>query len=87
MGMQGLGFGTGDLRSMGTTTHAAWVQKEASKHTTPDSIEQRIALAHEHLRELNRLSPSAFVTRARKAHTELIQVLSERLARAEIEAP
>jgi hypothetical protein len=60
-----------------------WVQKEAAKHTTPESIRQRIAYEEKQTRALANIGSGRPVEEARKNHFELIQVLSERLARAE----
>ena len=59
-----------------------WVQKEAAKHTTPESIRQRIAYEEKQIRALAGVGSGAPVEEARKNHFELIQVLSERLAGA-----
>jgi hypothetical protein len=59
-----------------------WVQKEAAKHTTPESIRQRIAYEEKQIRALASVGSGDPVEKARRDHFELIQVLSERLARA-----
>jgi hypothetical protein len=59
-----------------------WVQKEAAKHTTPESIRQRIAYEEKQIRALAGVGSGDPVEKARRDHFELIQVLSERLARA-----
>ncbi|ANY80615.1 hypothetical protein BB934_22255 [Microvirga ossetica] len=59
-----------------------WVQKEAAKHTTPESIRQRIAYEEKQINALAGTSLGREMEQARAAHFELIQVLSERLARA-----
>ena len=64
-----------------------WVEKEAAKHTTYDSMRRRIAEAEKHLRALASLGLSREMEQAREAHGELIQVLSERLARAGKQSP
>lgn len=59
-----------------------WVLKKSAKHLTPASIRKRIAREQEHLRILESTGFSDELAKARKAHFDLIQVLSERLARA-----
>ena len=58
-----------------------WVQTEAAKHTTLESMRRRIAYATEQIRILTdaglRDGPMA---KALEAHYELIRVLTERLA-------
>ena len=56
-----------------------WVQKEAAKHTTADSIRRRIAHEEKQIRVLASSGLSAGVDTALDAHYELIRVLSERL--------
>ena len=56
-----------------------WVQMEAAKHTTPESIRQRIAYEREQIRILTSAGLGGDYTRALEAHHELIRVLSERL--------
>ncbi|WP_457093982.1 hypothetical protein [Microvirga sp. P5_D2] len=60
-----------------------WVQKEAAKHTTPESIRRRIALEEKQINALAGVGSGYLAEKARREHFELIQVLSERLARAE----
>jgi hypothetical protein len=63
-----------DLRSR-------WVQKEAAKHTAPNSIRQRIAHETEQVRILSSAGlTSGPMGDALEAHHELIQVLMERLS-------
>ena len=57
-----------------------WVEREAAKHTTPESIRRRIAFEEKQITDLASISSSE-AEYAREAHVELIQVLSERLAR------
>lgn len=59
-----------------------WVQREAAKHTTPESIRQRIAYEQKQIRALAGAGLGQDIEKAREAHSELIQVLLERLARA-----
>ena len=59
-----------------------WVQTEAAKHTTPESIRQRIAHEEKQINALASAGLGQEMEKAREAHVELIQVLSERLARA-----
>ncbi len=56
-----------------------WVLTEAAKHTTPESMRRRIALAEKQLLALEGLSHSRDTQKAQEAHKELISVLSERL--------
>ena len=58
-----------------------WVQREAAKHTTPESIRQRIAHAEKRIDALASAGLGPEMVKAREAHVDLIQVLSERLAR------
>jgi hypothetical protein len=58
-----------------------WVQTEAAKHTTPESIRQRIAHEEKLIQVLASAGLSEDAEDALKAHFELIKVLSERLAR------
>jgi hypothetical protein len=60
-----------------------WVQKEAAKHTTPESIRQRIALEEKQITALAGVGSDHLTEKARREHFALIKVLSERLARAE----
>ena len=64
-----------------------WVQREAAKHTTPDSIRRRIAHEEKQIDVLAGAGLGQEAEQARNAHQELIQVLSERLARAENQSP
>jgi hypothetical protein len=64
-----------------------WVQREAAKHTTSESIRQRIAYEEKQIRALANVSSGQSMEKARKDHFELIQVLSERLARAGKQSP
>ena len=59
---------------------ARWVQIEAAKHTTPESIRQRIAHEEKQINALAAAGPGQEIEQAREAHFELIQVLTERLA-------
>jgi hypothetical protein len=59
-----------------------WVHNEAAKHITPSGMRKRIALAREHLRDLDRAGFGTEIARARENHEKLIEVLSERLERA-----
>jgi hypothetical protein len=60
---------------------ARWVKTEAAKHTTPQSIRQRIADEEKHIRVLLGASVTSGSTEeALEAHRELIQVLTKRLA-------
>ena len=56
-----------------------WVQTEAAKHTTPESIRQRISYEREQIRILTSAGLGGDYTRALEAHHELIRVLLERL--------
>ena len=57
------------------------VQTEAAKHTTPDSIRQRIADEREQIRILTSAGlTDGPMAKALEAHYELIWVLTERLA-------
>jgi hypothetical protein len=64
-----------------------WVQREAAKHTTPESIRQRIALEEKQIRALAGVGSGHPAEKARREHFALIQVLSERLARAGKQSP
>ena len=58
-----------------------WVQTEAAKHTTPESIRRRIADEGKAVRALlNAGGTSGPLAEALDAHHELIQVLTKRLA-------
>jgi hypothetical protein len=58
-----------------------WVQTEAAKHTTPDSIRRRIAHETEQIRILSGAGLGGGpMAKALEAHHELIRVLTERLA-------
>ena len=58
-----------------------WVQPEVAKHTNPQSTRQRIAHEEKQINALAGAGLSQEMEKAREAHYELIQVLSERLAR------
>ena len=60
-----------------------WVQAEAAKFITPDSLRRRTADAKKQIRALASTGSGRDMEQARKAHQELIQMLSERLSRAE----
>ena len=60
---------------------ARWVQREAAQHTTPESIRRRIAYAENQINALASAGLGPAIEKAREAHVDLIQVLSERLAR------
>jgi hypothetical protein len=58
-----------------------WVQTEAAKHTTPESIRRRIADEEKAVRALlNAGGTSGPLAEALDAHHELIEVLTKRLA-------
>jgi hypothetical protein len=58
-----------------------WVQMEAAKHTTPDSIRQRIADEQKQIRILSGAGLThGSMGNALEAHYELIRVLMEHLA-------
>ena len=59
---------------------SSWVQREAAKHTRPESIRRRIATAEKHIETLAVVTGSREAQMALKAHYELIQVLTESLA-------
>ena len=59
---------------------SSWLQKEVAKQTSLESMRQRIVRAQEQLRLLESYGFHNDAARARKAHEELIRVLSERLA-------
>ncbi|MPR13080.1 hypothetical protein [Microvirga tunisiensis] len=59
-----------------------WVQKEAAKHTTPESMRQRIVFEQKQIQALMGTGLWGGPTEnALKAHHELIRVLTERLAK------
>jgi hypothetical protein len=58
-----------------------WVQTEAAKHTTPDSIRRRVAYEIEQIHTLMATGLGGDFERALEAHHELIRVLTERLAK------
>ena len=58
-----------------------WVQTEAAKHTTPESIRQRIAHEEKLIQVLASAGLSEDAERALETHHELIRVLTERLAK------
>ncbi|MBM6584030.1 hypothetical protein ILT44_27910 [Microvirga sp. BT689] len=63
-----------DLRSK-------WVRKQAAKHTTPESIRQRIADENKKIRLLSDSGvTSDSMAEALENHHELIRVLTKRLA-------
>jgi hypothetical protein len=55
-----------------------WVQRQAAKHTTPESIRRQIAREREQILILTGSGLGDF-GRAQEFHQELIRVLSERL--------
>jgi len=58
-----------------------WVQTEAAKHTTPDSLRRRIAFETEQVHILTSAGlTDGPMAKALEAHYELIRVLTERLA-------
>jgi hypothetical protein len=58
-----------------------WVETEAAKHTTPHGIRRRIADAEKHIRSLSDAGVGSDpMGEALKAHYELIEVLTKRLA-------
>jgi hypothetical protein len=58
-----------------------WVQTEAAKHTTPESMRRRIAYEQKQIRILIDAGLGGGPTaKALEAHHELIRVLTERLA-------
>jgi hypothetical protein len=59
-----------------------WVETEAAKHTTPESIRRRIAHEEKQIHALAGAGLGPDMAKARAAHFELIEVLLERLARA-----
>jgi hypothetical protein len=63
------------------------VETEAAKHTTPESIRQRIAYEEKQILALASGGSGRDMGKAREAHQELIQVLSERLSRAGKQSP
>jgi hypothetical protein len=59
-----------------------WVQTEADKHTTPDSMRQRIVFEQKQIQVLTGAGLGGeHTTKALEAHHELIRVLTERLAK------
>lgn len=57
-----------------------WVQVEAAKHTTPDSIRRRIASETEQIRILTGAGVAGgSLAEALEAHHELVRVLTKRL--------
>ena len=64
--------------------NSKWVQTEAAKLTTPESIRRRIANAEKHIRALlNAGLMNAPRGQALEAHYVLIEVLTKRLAMSE----
>ena len=59
---------------------ARWVQIEAAKHTTPESMQRRIAYAERQLRDLDALGSGRDIEMAREAHRQVVKVLSDYLA-------
>jgi hypothetical protein len=58
-----------------------WVQTEAARHTTPESIRRRIAYETEQIRILTGAGlTNGHMGQALESHRELIRVLTERLA-------
>lgn len=57
-----------------------WVQREAAKHTTPESIRRRITFEEEQVRTLMSTGLNGPMAKALETHHELIRVLKERLA-------
>jgi hypothetical protein len=58
-----------------------WVQTEAAKHTTPDSMRQRIAFAQKQIQILTGAGLGGeHAAKALETHNELIRVLTEHLA-------
>ena len=58
-----------------------WVQTEAAKHTTPDSMRQRIAFEKRQIQALTGAGlGGGHTAKALGAHHELIRVLTKRLA-------
>ena len=57
-----------------------WVQTEAAKHTTLDSIQRRIAYEEKQILALANAGSGREMEKAREAHQELIRVLTKRLA-------
>ena len=58
----------------------SWVRRQAAKHTTPGSIRRQIAYEQERIRILQGAGSSRDIQKALEAHSELIRVLSKRLA-------
>jgi hypothetical protein len=63
-----------------------WVQRQAAKHTTPESIQRQIAREREQIQILTGSSLGDF-RRALEFHQELIRALSERLKSVATNAP
>lgn len=63
-----------------TTAQAKrWVAQESAKHTTPDSIQQRIATEKKQAEDPIMQKISAGFPNSTKAHLDLIAVLEARL--------
>ncbi|WP_147022800.1 hypothetical protein [Microvirga aerophila] len=58
-----------------------------AKHTPPENIRQRLAYEEKQIRALAGTGSGRDMEKAREAHQELIQVLSERLSRAGKQSP
>jgi hypothetical protein len=56
------------------------VQREAAKHTTPDSIRRRIVQEEAQIRVLLSTGLTGPMEKVLEAHQELIRVLTKRLA-------
>jgi hypothetical protein len=63
------------------------VETEAAKHTTPESIRQRIALEEKQIKALAGVGSGHLAEKARREHFALIKVLSERLASTGKQSP
>ncbi|WP_457094993.1 hypothetical protein [Microvirga sp. P5_D2] len=62
-----------------------WVETEAAKYTTPDSMRQRIAFEQKQIQTLTGAGlEGEHTAKALEAHHELIRVLTERLAMSEL---
>jgi hypothetical protein len=70
------------MRKTGATQRPGWVLREAAKHITPESIRKRIQYERDQIRVLEDVGLTEGMAQSLEAHHELIQVLSERLARA-----
>ena len=57
-----------------------WARTEAAKHTTPESMRQRIADEEEKIDVLVSAGLGQEIEQALETHPELIRVLTERLA-------